>query len=140
MEVITKISNLEEFLKGIEAKKDYPKGFLLYLRDNQLGAEGAKALAMALQSGQCPQELQLDLWDKLIGAEAKKTFNAAWAVYYAEQQDNFINCITLYQGHGHIDSPINRLPPEMLQEIYRHVLPATPISAKMTEISTKSLS
>lgn len=41
---------------------NYAKGLQLDLRYDGLGSKGAKALAMALQSGQRPQGLQLS-WE-----------------------------------------------------------------------------
>lgn len=45
--------------------------------------------------------------------------------------------MALYHGQIQNNSPLNRLPHEILFEIYRYVLPATPILAKITEISAK---
>ena len=71
MEKIYK-SKLEDFLKGIQEKRKYPKGFQLSLSSNQIGAEKLKALATALRTRQCPQGLQIELYDNEIGDEEAK--------------------------------------------------------------------
>lgn len=85
MEKITKITKLKEFMTGIEAKKVYSKGFMLNLSHSKIGIEWLTALAMVLQSGQCPQGLKLDLKNNLFGDEDKEILNEAWAVYEAHQ-------------------------------------------------------
>jgi hypothetical protein len=105
----------------------------LSLSSNQIGA---KALATALQSGRCPQDLQLDLRVK-IGED--RAFRKAWELYYADQQrEKFSKCMSIHQGHQQNSSPFSQLPQEILDEIYHYILPATPILAKMTEISAKA--
>lgn len=81
--------------------------------------------------------LQLDFDGNLLGAEGIKILEDAWAFYYADQQNKFLNCIALYHGQQQANSLVSCLPPKILLEIYRYVLSATSILAKMTEISAK---
>src|SRR5690348_9880529 len=61
------VKNLEDFLKAAQEKMNYPEGLQLDLRNKQIGDEGAKAIATALQSDHCPPGLLLNLSSNQIG-------------------------------------------------------------------------
>jgi thioesterase domain-containing protein len=69
--------SLGEFLDAAQEKMDYPKRVHLKLGLRQIGDEGAKAIAMVLQSGHCPQGLRLYLRNNRIGNEGAKAIAMA---------------------------------------------------------------
>ena len=54
-----------------------PPGFSLNLGDNKIGAEGAKAIAQALEKATLPPGFSLELWDNKVGAEGAKAIAQA---------------------------------------------------------------
>src|SRR5579872_1664321 len=55
---------LKQLLSG-----ECPANAYIDLVNMRIGAEGAKAIALALESGKCPAGLQIYLWKNSIGAE-----------------------------------------------------------------------